>query len=615
MAGRDPHGFTGLPWSRKVRPLRPSLQFIIFAPAVGLMLIAGLALYFLVLRTIGNYAEDNIRTTLDSLLQSAMTIADSEVDRQNRESSVADADAALAYQLNARMRFEDFARAEGVGLIVLNDGATDFVTGMAPDEAPPVIARLATPGTPRLSGTAGKYYFASASFSPWNWRILLVKDARDFDALVRHVQVIYGGSAIALLLITGLLVWGLRQILVRPIYQIADEFSNGRAPTYHGVKELEHLSDSIGAMLGSLGAKTLHLQTTLESMSDALAVYDADMRLVAWNRRYLSLYRYPESLVRPGTHFSEVMRYNVDRGDYGPGDPEKQIAEIVERARTLTPPRFEIDRADGTSVEVRRAPMPDGGFVTTYTDITHRKQSARLEAANEAKSRFLENMSHDLRKPISAVIEDCRLLLAGRGGGLLAPERTLIENVGGNATHLLGMVDELLDMARIEAGQIEVQAKTVPLNSPVGLALRAAEPAAKAKGLVLTADVEPDLDVCTDSRLLSRILMNLVANAVEYTPTGTIRLTARRRGSDLEVAVADSGIGIPADKLGLIFEKFQRVEATAGMTRPGIGLGLGLAISREFAHLLGGDIRVESEPGKGSTFTLTIPLEHGGTRQ
>ena len=278
-----------------MKSVRPSLQFIILAPVVGLMLIAGFVLYFLVLRTIGAYAEDNIRTTLDSLLQSAVAIADSEVDRQNRESSAADPDGALAYQLNARMRFEDFARGRGVGLIVVADGAVDFATGVASDSVAAVLQ--AASGTRQLSSLLGNHYLASANFTPWNWRILLIKDAHDFDALIRQVQLIYGGSAIALLVLTGLLVWGLRQILVRPIYQIADEFSSGRAPTYRGVKELEHLSDSIGTMLESLRAKTLHLETTLESMSDAIAVYDAEMRLVAWNRRYLSLYRYPEALV------------------------------------------------------------------------------------------------------------------------------------------------------------------------------------------------------------------------------------------------------------------------------------------------------------------------------
>ena len=118
-----------------MRPFRPSLQLVILGPAIGLMLLAGLILYLLVLRTVGSYADENIRTTLDSLLQNAVTIADSEVDRQNRESRVADSDAALEYQLNARIRFEDFARDQGVGLILAADGALDFVTGISMDDA------------------------------------------------------------------------------------------------------------------------------------------------------------------------------------------------------------------------------------------------------------------------------------------------------------------------------------------------------------------------------------------------------------------------------------------------------------------------------------------------
>ncbi len=580
------------------------------------MLLGGLILYFLVLRTIGSYADENIRATLDSLLQNAVTIADSEVDRQNRESRVADAEAALAYQLNARIRFEDFARDQRVGLIVAADGTVDFVTGVSQGNAKSILESATGPGTRQVRSDSGAtYYTTSASFTPWNWRILLVKDAADFNALVRQVQLIYGGSALALLAIASLLVFGMRQLMVRPIYQIAAEFSRGRAPAYKGVSELEHLSDSIGAMLRSLGAKTLHLETTLQSMSDAITVYDADLRLVAWNPQYLRLARYPETLIRHGMHFSDLMRYNIDRGDYGPGDPERQLDEIMERARTLNPPRFEVDRADGTSMEVRRAPMPDGGFVTTYTDITDRRQSARFEAANLAKSRFLENMSHDLRKPIAAVIEDCQLLLIGGGSDLKNSERTILENVRDNTSHLLGMVDELLEMSRIEAGQVEVKPTAVEVPAAVAQALRVIEPAANAKGLVLRTDTENELEARTDGQLLARILMNLLGNAVEYTSKGSITVSSRRCGPSIEVKVSDTGSGIPADKLGLIFEKFQRVQSTAGITRPGIGLGLGLAISREFAHLLGGDIRVESELGKGSIFTLTIPAEYGEVRQ
>ena len=223
-------------------------------------------------------------------------------------------------------------------------------------------------------------------------------------------------------------------------------------------------------------------------------------------------------------------------------------------------------------------------------------------------------MSHDLRKPIAAVIEDCQLLL-GHRDGLGSLERSLIENVRGNTSHLLGMVDELLEMSRIEAGQVEVKPSHFAIATTLVQAQRVIEPVAKAKGLVLQTEVKDNLEVRTDERLLSRILMNLLGNEVEYTGKGSIAVSARQRGSEIEIKVADTGCGIPADKLEIVFEKFQRVQSTAGITRPGIGLGLGLAISREFAHLLGGNISVESEVGRGSVFMLTIPAEYGGVKQ
>src|SRR5262249_26436935 len=152
-----------------------------------------------------------------------------------------------------RIRFEDFSRDQRVGLIVVSDGVLDFATGTSQEDAKSIFAASAGSGTHQVRSSSGdSYYVASASFTPWDWLILLAKDATAFDALVRKVQALYGGSAIVLLAIAGLLVVGLRQILVRPIYRIAQEFGSGHAPTYRGVKELEHLSHSIGDMLRSL---------------------------------------------------------------------------------------------------------------------------------------------------------------------------------------------------------------------------------------------------------------------------------------------------------------------------------------------------------------------------
>ena len=592
--------------------LRSSLQSVVLVPVLGLLLVAGLALYFLVLRTVSDYADASIRSNLASLLVNAVTIADSEVDRQNREGRVEDSSAALLYQLDARMRFEDFARDQEVGLIVAVDGVPDFTTGMPADQVGPAVAAL-------LSGNAGRiyaldgggYYLSAATFAPWNWRIVLAKDAKNFDVLVRQVRTIYAGSAIGLALIAALLVFWLRQVLVRPIYGIAREFSENHAPSYQGVKELEYLSSSIGNMLESLRAKSLHLETTLQSMTDGITVFDADMRLVAWNQHFVRLYRYPDGFIRQGMKFSDIIHYNVDRGDYGPGDAETKLEEIVERARSLTPPRFEIDRADGMSVEVRRAPMPDGGFVTTYADITDRKQRMRFEAANEAKSQFLQNMSHDLRKPITAIIEDTRLALADTTGETPTGMRRTYESIHANAGHLLGMIDELLEMSRIEAGQVAVKPRRFAIEPVIAQVLRVIEPAARAKGLDVRIEIDAGIEANTDPRLLSRVVMNLASNAVENTAAGDIRLSARCSGANLRIDVADTGTGIPPDKLDTIFGKFQRVAPTAGLTRPGMGLGLGLAISREFAVLLGGELRVTSDVGRGSIFSLRIPVEFG----
>ncbi len=589
--------------------IRPSLQVVVLAPILAFVLLAGLALYGLVLRTVSSYADASIRQTLEALRHGAVTLADGEVDRQNREGRVENARAQAIYQLDARLRLEAFARDQGVGLVVEGPGSPDFETGLPAGDAAFIKGSAGPEGARPVRAPSGRsYYVTSAVFSPWNWRIVVAKDSTAFDALVRQVRFIYGGTALVLALVAGLLFAGVRQAVVKPIAAIASDSARGEPPGYRGVAELEDLSTGIGDMIRSLRAKTLHLETTLTSMSDAISVFDPGMRLVAWNPQFQALYRYPDGFLREGLPFADMIRFNAERGDYGPGSIDLQVRDLVERARTLNPPQFDVDRADGTSVEVRRAPMPDGGFVTTYTDITNRKQRALLKAENEAKAQFLENMSHDLRKPAAAIVEEANLLLSDlRRADLLGAAPGAVEAMRSNASHLLGLIDEILDMSRIEAGQVSV---TLRQEAVAALALQAARvtrPMAEGKGLALRFQVDPGLEIATDRRIVTRILTNLLVNAVDYTDTGSVTLSAQRNDGGLVLDVADTGRGIPADKLDLVFEKFGRVEKTAGTTRPGVGLGLGLPISRQLARLLGGDISVASVPGLGSTFRLTIP--------
>ena len=214
-----------------MRRSRSSLQLVVLGPVLALMIAAGGTLYFLVLRSVGDFADASIRANLDALARAAFLIADAEVDRQNSEGRAGDEQAAPLYQLNARMRFEDFAREHEVGLIVDVDGAADFVTGVKRADSEAILHLARTAGATRLELPTGHdTYVRPVAFAPWNWRLLLVKDATAFEHLVAEVRIIYIGSAAALLLITSMLVVWLRQVLVRPIYRIAGDFGEGRAP-------------------------------------------------------------------------------------------------------------------------------------------------------------------------------------------------------------------------------------------------------------------------------------------------------------------------------------------------------------------------------------------------
>jgi signal transduction histidine kinase len=593
--------------------VRRPLLLVILVPVLGLMSIVGLILYMLVLRTVSNYADDNIRASVNSLLRNALTIVDTEVDRQNREGAVDNPEAAIVYQLNARLRLEDFAREQALGIVILAGDKQDFATGLSDQDLPAVIhAAKGSIKEPIEAPSGDTFYVAATTFAPWQWRLVVAKDASGFATLIRQVNLIYAASALALLVPTSLMVMGLRRLIVRPIHAIAGEFARGHPPNYKGVEELEYLSNEIGSVLNSLTMKTQHLETALNSMSDGITVFDSDMRLVAWNPKFEQLYRHAPGVVKAGAHFTDVVRHSVERGDYGPGNPDEILAELLERARTLSPPRFEVDRADGTSIEIRRAAMPDGGLVTTYTDISSRRQKERLEVASEAKSRFLENMSHDLRKPIVAVIEDAAMLMRQLAGETRHAQ--VADNVRENAGHLLDMVDEILEMSRIEAGTVRVKLAQTSVESVIAQVRRVAAPLAKRKGLELTIDVPPRLDVKTDARLLARIVTNLAVNAVDYTVKGKVSIAARHDGKTLFVDVADTGPGIAVENIPLLFGKFQRLAPTAGLTKPGMGLGLGLTISREFARLLDGDITVVSELGFGSIFTVSVPAMRVGGR-
>jgi signal transduction histidine kinase len=230
----------------------------------------------------------------------------------------------------------------------------------------------------------------------------------------------------------------------------------------------------------------------------------------------------------------------------------------------------------------------------------------RAEEANTAKSRFIANMSHELRTPLNAIIGYSEIMRESAVADSRSGDLTDHDRVLRAAQNLLGMINELLDLSKIEAGRMDVHPESFDVAVLARGALDAVRPQAEANGNVLVAELECDGfgEVCTDTFKLHQCLVNLLANAAKFTSNGMIVLRARRADETLVFEVQDTGIGIAPEEVGRLFQPF--VQADASTTRTFGGTGLGLAITKNLANLLAGDISVESAPGRGSTFRLTI---------
>jgi PAS domain S-box-containing protein len=235
------------------------------------------------------------------------------------------------------------------------------------------------------------------------------------------------------------------------------------------------------------------------------------------------------------------------------------------------------------------------------------------EAATRAKSEFLAKMSHELRTPMNAIIGFTRLVMRRCKDILPAMQ---FENLGKiliSAERLLALINDILDLSKVEAGRTEIRPVTFALEPLIHECLHTVEPMLRGEKVRLLAEVSPGLPpLTTDKDRLQQILTNLLGNAVKFTENGSIKVTAEQRGGEIAIAVADTGIGIPAPALERIFEEFHQVDA--GTTRQYGGTGLGLSISRHFARLLGGDITVKSTAGLGSTFSIVIPVRNEAGR-
>jgi signal transduction histidine kinase len=238
-----------------------------------------------------------------------------------------------------------------------------------------------------------------------------------------------------------------------------------------------------------------------------------------------------------------------------------------------------------------------------------KEKSTQLEIANRHKSEFLANMSHELRTPLNAIIGFTRIVMRRSKEQLEPKQYENLEKILSSGQHLLQLINAILDLSKVEAGRVEVNAAEVALAPVLEQCVKTVEPLVKAPAVRLIRQFDGALpQVYQDEEKLRQIVINLLSNAVKFTQRGTVRVEAKANGESFAVAVADTGVGIPPDKLEHVFEEFAQADASS--TRVYGGTGLGLTIARRLARLMGGDISVESSPGVGSTFTLKLPVRY-----
>ena len=388
------------------------------------------------------------------------------------------------------------------------------------------------------------------------------------------------------------------------------------------------------------------LQTTVETISQGICVVDADLRIVAWNRRYEQMFDYPPRLLYVGCPIKSVYEYNAKKGLYRDSDnPERQVERRLELLRNGGSHRFERTLPNGTTIQVMGNPMPNGGFVASYTDISEYKtvvkaleeakatledrvaqrtadlcnlnykmgEENRLRARAEeelrelhaSKSRFMQAASHDLLQPISAAklfLTAIQHQIAGTDQASLAHHISQVQKSLETSENLISALREI---SGLEGGKMQPDIKSFCLHSM--LQELAAEFGALAleKGIELRF-VPSSKVVASDPHLLRRILQNFLSNAIHYTKRGRLLLGCRRANNGLRIEVWDTGPGIAPHAMDRIFMEFERL--SPGATSTDKGLGLGLTIAKGMADLMHHEIGVKSEPGEGSVFSVLVPI-------
>jgi signal transduction histidine kinase len=372
-----------------------------------------------------------------------------------------------------------------------------------------------------------------------------------------------------------------------------------------------------------LKRRNLLLQSTLENIGEGLSVFDSQGRLIAWNLRFCELLDLPADLAASAT-LRDILTHQAARGDFGGDDPETEVAARLDLFYRDVPTTKERAMPLGRTLQIRRRAMPNGAVISIYSDVTENKASegrliearSQAEAANRAKGDFLANMSHELRTPLNAIIGFSEVI-SNELFGPIVNEKYLeyIRDIHSSSLHLLSIINDVLDMSKIEAGKVELAKEVVQIQSVISEVMRMVHERARSRDIELTAQLsDENVEIWADERSMKQIFLNLLSNAIKFSKEGG-QIYVRVVADQPDIAaleIEDQGIGMSEEEQERALQPFGQAKPVT--TRNYGGTGLGLPITKGLVEAHGGTLTIDSRAGHGTLVRIVLPRERTGVR-